>query len=168
MPVQSKDIDEINAARDQKSAYNQYPATHGYDYGPYAYGRYSYPYWSWNAHYGTWSRAAPSIPSLSQGEYGGVQNFSKRLKDLEDKLREEINCANRTDQPLKLKLLQNWAKGIAQKPLQHKKRPTLEPQKAATASLTTGMSPAGTQVAASTQVMVKVKVESPGTPSITP
>jgi len=57
-----------------------------------------------------------------------VDEFSKRLKDMEAQLTSDIEGSKSTDQVLKLHLLQQWAKGIAQRPLQPSKSSLTEPK----------------------------------------
>lgn len=82
-----------------------------------------------------WASRAPSIPELASSfewqqlqqpgaastTISSVDEFSKRLKDMEAQLTSDIEGSKSTDQVLKLHLLQQWAKGIAQKPLQPNK-----------------------------------------------
>jgi len=81
------------------------------------------------------SSRAPSIPELASSfewqqlqqpgvastTISSVDEFSKRLKDMEAQLTSDIEGSKSTDQVLKLHLLQQWAKGIAQRPLQPSK-----------------------------------------------
>lgn len=85
--------------------------------------------------YWTMSSRAPSIPELASSfewqqlqqpgaastTISSVDEFSKRLKDVEAQLTSDVEGSKSTDQVLKLHLLQQWAKGIAQKPLQPSK-----------------------------------------------
>ena len=85
--------------------------------------------------YWTMSSRAPSIPELASSfewqqqqqpgaastTISSVDEFSKRLKDMEAQLTSDIEGSKSTDQVLKLHLLQQWAKGIAQRPLQPNK-----------------------------------------------
>ncbi len=96
-----------------------------------------------NPHGGDWTAHARS-PSKEKPP-SHATDFSKWLTKAEDDLMAEVHGSKSTaDQILKLQLLQNWAKGIAQRPLQPRKEPALE----------TGQ--------------VTIKTESPGTPNITP
>jgi len=82
---------------------------------------------------GYWASRAPSIPELASSfewqqqpgaastTISSVDEFSKRLKDMEAQLTSDVEGSKSTDQVLKLHLLQQWAKGIAQKPLQPNK-----------------------------------------------
>ena len=95
--------------------------------GSYYFGQYAFPPHAWAA---AARSVPPSIPELTssfdwqhqqqQGKASilSVDNFSKRLKDMEVSLTNDIEGSTSTDQVLKLHLLQNWAKGIAQRPLQ--------------------------------------------------
>ena len=106
--------------------------------GGYYFGQYAFPPHAWAA---AARSVPPSIPELTssfdwqhqqqhqqqQGKASilSVDNFSKRLKDMEVSLTNDIEGSTSTDQVLKLHLLQNWAKGIAQRPLQPQ-QPELE------------------------------------------
>lgn len=173
LPVKSKDIDEMMlnnpafnsaAARPPTNATQQhlYAATSGYYSG-------HYPYGGRNAYYGDWRSGAPSIPSLGSNNAKSVtvDEFSKRLKDVEKSLMADVQLGEVTDQVLKLHLWQKWAKNIAQRPVQLQNESTLETNAAskATASAHAGTQ-GGTNADATTQV--KIKMETPGTPGITP
>jgi hypothetical protein len=108
-----------------------------------------------NAHGGDWTVHTHSPPKEKPPSY--ATDFSKRLMKAEDDLLAEVHGSKSTaDQILKLQLLQNWAKGIAHGPLQPRKEPALESGEASTTTRPdTGM-------------QETIKMESPGTPNITP
>ena len=104
--------------------YGQY--AHAASYGPPPlFGSNSYPIGDWES-----STEPPSIPELDwpkatiddtkMTSIMSVDDFSKRLKDIELSLTADVEGSVSTDQAIKLHLLQKWAKGIAQKPLQPK------------------------------------------------
>jgi hypothetical protein len=104
-----------------------------------------------NAHCGDLTVHAHSPPKKKSTSH--ATDFSKQLMKVEDDLLAEVHGSKSTaDQILKLQLLQNWATGIAQRPLQPRKEPALQVREAST---TTGS-------------QATVKMESPGTPNITP
>lgn len=168
MPVKSQDIEDMDKFQEMvkwNPAFNSAvrPQQHipcpsnGHYHEQYA--RY-HPH-AYGGRYGDWFRTAPSIPQLTtseqkkndaenQQEILNVNDFSKRLSDMEDRLLADIHGSSSFDQALKLHLLRNWASALAQRPLQPREEPALA------------------QEANATTTQVKIKMESPGTPNITP
>ena len=148
MPIRGTESHSMDNMMLYNAAFNSAVARHSTGYqGQYAHTR--------NAHGCDWTVHTYSPPKEKPPSY--ATDFSKRLMKAEDDLLAEVHGSKSTaDQILKLQLLQNWAKGIAQRPLQPRKEPARE---AGEASTTTHPN-IGSQAT--------IKMESPGTPNITP
>ncbi len=148
MPIRGTESHSMDNMMLYNAAFNSAVARHSTGYqGQYAHTR--------NAHGCDWTVHTYSPPKEKPPSY--ATDFSKRLMKAEDDLLAEVHGSKSTaDQILKLQLLQNWAKGIALRPLQPRKEPALE---AGEASTTTHPN-IGSQAT--------IKMESPGTPNITP
>jgi len=170
MPVKSEDIEDMDKFQEMvkwnpafNSAARPHPhnpsATNGYYDGQYA--RYHpYTYGGRNGYYGDCLRTAPSTPQLTTSEQKtsdgddqeilNVNEFSKKLSDMEARIMADIHGSSRVDQALKLHLFKNWASALAQRPLQPREEPAFA------------------QEANDITTQVKAKMEPPGTPNITP
>ena len=138
MPVKSEDMNDMvwnsppfsSAVSMPPPKVNQQPAyTGAAGHYPWGYGYYGY--------YGSWAgRPAPLVPLLtskssleqkpSEDEKAekadmGVQGFASKLKSMEEALFADTDKSENGDRAEKLQLLRQWAKDIAQKPLQPSK-----------------------------------------------
>ncbi|KAL3811186.1 hypothetical protein ACHAXA_002750 [Cyclostephanos tholiformis] len=148
MPIRGTENHSIEDLMSNNAAFINAVAKHstssGY-LGRNAHAMYPYAQGGRNAHDDDWEKPTSQ-----------VTEFSKKLTKVEDDLLADVHRSSTVEQTLKLQLLQSWAKVIAQRPLQSRRVPALE---AAEASSTIH-SNAGSQK--------KVKMESPGTPTISP
>ena len=155
------------------------------------YARYPPPAHSGGCYYGDWTRTAPSIPQLTSSEQNksamSVNDFSRRLREVETSITADIHASTSFEQEFKLHLLQNWAKGIAQKPLkpqkaqepqQHAEKAKEDNDASTKANTTKPMAPKLLELKQAAAALTppfernaikeEERAESSGTPSITP
>lgn len=156
-------------AKSSANFQKHYVANSGYNYGPHFQARYKpHPPCGGNTSCSEWAKADPPIPQPPTSNQTArvdskgtgllkVVDFSQKLKDLEESLLTDIRNSDKANQMVKLQVLQSWAKGVVNKPLQ--------PQTDQLSVVTTQPNP-NTQVAKSTQTNVSMqvspKVESTG------
>ena len=182
--IENHGIDDImsNSAAFNSSVAKQSPGT-GY-HGQNAHATYPHVHGSRKAHGGDWEK-----PTLQ------ATDFSNRLTEVENDLLADVHSSSTVEQNLKLQLLHNWAKVIAQMPLQPRKQPALEAKVIAQGPLQSRYEPVleageariiaqrtlrprkepaleADEASSTTQSNAgshaTIKMESPGTPSITP
>jgi hypothetical protein len=169
MPIRGTENHGIDDIMSNNPAFNSAVAKHspssGY-HGQNAHVTYPNVQGGRNVHGGDWGKPTSQ-----------ATDFLKKLTEVEDDLLADVHRSSTVEQNLKLQLLHNWAKVIAQRPLQPRKEPALEAGEAraiAHKSLQPRKEPAleadeaipTTQSNASSHATIKM--ESPGTPSITP